>query len=492
VPSGEPIATALLLATAGVLLAASVLFSGATRRWGVPVALVFVAIGVLAGSEGLGHIAFEDYAFAWRLGTVALVLILFDGGLNTPLESVRMALRPAAVLATAGVIGTAGLMGVAARLTGFAWPQALLLGAVVSSTDAASVFSILRSSRIQLKRRVGVTLELESGLNDPMAVMLTTALTGQIVSGRPLGWHSAGDVLLQLAVGGVLGAAVGLGGRLLLSRVHLPAGGLYPVLTVALALLAFALPSLFRGSGFLAVYVAAVLIGNGPLPFKGGVLRAHDAAAWFLQVAMFLVLGLLVYPSRLAGVGWAGLGLGFFLLVARPAVVIPLLWPFGYRWPERAYIGWVGLRGAVPIILAIFPVLARAPGAERIFDAVFFIVLVNTVVQGFTVRRGARRLGLESHRPPPPQGLLEISATRALASDILVFYVDAASAVAGSPIADLPAFPAGSSVLLVFRGDELIPARGQTVLQAGDHVYVLCRPEDRSFVHLLFGEAQES
>lgn len=243
-PSGESIATALLLATAGVLLAASVLFSGATRRWGVPVALVrgHRRAGGLGGARP--H-RLRRLRLRLPPGTVALVLILFDGGLNTPLQSVRMALRPAAVLATLGVVGTAGLMGVAARLSGFAWPQALLLGAVVSSTDA-----------------------------------------------------------------------------------------------------------------------------------------------------------------------------------------IPLLWPFGYRWPERAYIGWVGLRGAVPVILAIFPVLARAPGAERIFDAVFFIVLVNTVVQGFTVRRGARR--------------------------------------------------------------ELIPARGQTVLQAGDHVYVLCRPEGRSFVHLLFGEAQES
>jgi cell volume regulation protein A len=200
--------------------------------------------------------------------------------------------------------------------------------------------------------------------------------------------------------------------------------------------------------------------------------------------------GLMGVAARLSGFAWPQALLHGAVVSSTDA--IPLLWPFGYRWPERAYIGWVGLRGAVPVILVIFPVLARAPGAERIFDAVFFIVLVNTVVQGFTVRRGARRLGLESHRPPPPQGLLEISATRALASEILVFYVDAASAVAGSPIVDLPAFPAGSSVLLVFRGDELIPARGQTVLQPGDHVYVLCRAEDRSFVHLLFGEAQES
>jgi len=490
-PLGEPLATALLLLTAGVLLAASVLFSGATRRLGVPVALVFVGIGMLAGPQGIGRIQFDNYQAAYQIGTVALALILFDGGLNTPLSAVRLAYRPALVLATVGVLGTAALMGAAAYLAGFPWPQALLLGAVVSSTDAAAVFSILRSSRIQLKRRVGVTLELESGLNDPMAVILTSALTTFLATGKPLGWATAAEVVLQLAVGAGLGLALGYGARLLLARLHLPAGGLYPVLTVAVALLAFGVPTVFSGSGFLAVYLVGVIVGNGPLPYRGGVLRAHDAAAWFLQVSMFLVLGLLVVPSRLLEVGWAGLALGVFLLAARPAVVIPVLALFGYRWPEKLYIGWVGLRGAVPIILSIFPILAGAPGADRIFDVVFFVVLVNTVVQGLTVRRGARRLGLESARPPPPQGLLEISTTRAVDSEILVFYVDHASAVEGSAIADLPPFPAGSAVMLIFRGDELLPARGQTVLQTGDHVYVLTRREDRPFVHLLFGDAQE-
>jgi cell volume regulation protein A len=491
VPSGEPFTTALLLTTGGVLLAASVLFSGATRRLGMPVGLVFVAIGMLAGREGLG-ISFEDYAFAWRLGTVALALILFDGGLNTPLASFRVALAPAAVLATAGVIATAGLVGAFARLLGLPWEQALLLGAVVSSTDAAAVFSILRTSGIQLKRRVGATLELESGLNDPMAVILTEALTSQLVSGRALGWSTVLEVALKLAVGAVAGLAIGWGGRWVLGRIRLPAGGLYPVLTTAIALLAFGIPELIHGSGFLSVYLAAVLIGNGLLPFKGGVLRAHDAGAWFLQVSMFLVLGLLAKPSSLLTSGLVGLALGFFLLVARPLVVVPMLAAFGFRWPERLYVGWVGLRGAVPIILAMVPVLARAPGAETIWNAVFFIVLVNITVLGFTVRREARRLDLESARPPPPQGLIEISSSRPLDADIEVFYVDPASAVAGTALADLPPFPAGSSVLMILRGDELLSARGSTVLEPGDHVYVLTRTEDRGFVHLLFGDAGES
>jgi cell volume regulation protein A len=489
-PGGEPFTTALFLTTAGVLLGASVLFSGATRRLGLPVGLVFVAIGILAGSEGVG-LGFDDVAFAWRLGTVALVLILFDGGLNTPLASFRVALWPASLLATVGVAGTAAAVAVAARLLGFPWELAMLLGAVVSSTDAAAVFSILRTSGVQLRRRVGATLELESGLNDPMAVILTMALTEQLTSGRPLGWSTALELVLKLAAGGLAGAAIGYGGRWVLGRVRLPVGGLYPVLTTALACLAFGVPELFHGSGFLSVYIAAVLVGSGPIPFRGGVLRAHDSGAWFLQVSMFLVLGLLAVPSRILQEWPVGLALGAFLLVARPLVVVPLLALFGYRWPERLYVGWVGLRGAVPIVLALVPILARAPGAERVLDAVFFVVLVNTVVLGLTVRRGARRLHLQTARPPPPQGLVEISPSRPLDSEIDAYYVDPASAVAGSRLADLPPFPAGSSVLMVLRGDDLLPARGATELLPGDHVYVLTRPEDRPFVHLLFGEAEE-
>ncbi len=490
-PTGEPFSTALLLTTGGILLAASVLFSGATRRLGMPVGLVFVAIGMLAGREGLG-ISFDDYAFAWRLGTVALALILFDGGLNTPVASFRVALAPAAVLSTAGVLATAGLVGAFARLLGLPWEQALLLGAIVSSTDAAAVFSILRSSGIKLKRRVGATLELESGLNDPMAVILTEALTSQLVTGRPLGWRTAVEVVLKLAVGLLAGLAIGWAGRWVLSRVRLPVGGLYPVLTTAIALLAFGVPELLHGSGFLSVYIAAVLIGNGPLPFKGGVLHAHDAGAWFLQVCMFLVLGLLGSPSSLLASGLTGVALGLFLLLARPLVVIPMLALFGFRWPEQLYVGWVGLRGAVPIILAMVPVMAGAPGADVIWNAVFFVVLVNITVLGFTAGRGARQLDLQASRPPPPHGLIEISSSRPLDAEIEVFYVDPASAVAGSTLADLPPFPAGSAVLMVLRGDDLLTARGSTVLEPGDHVYVLTRAEDAGFVHLLFGEAEQA
>jgi cell volume regulation protein A len=490
--TAEPLATALLLAVFGALLAVSALFSRASERFSIPVALVFLGIGMLAGSEGLGGIVFEDYGFAFRLGTVALVLILFDGGLNTHLHALRLAARPAGVLATVGVIGTAGLVTAAAHALGFEWASALLLGAVVSSTDAAAVFSVLRTSGISLKRRVGSTLEVESGLNDPMAVILTIATTQLLLTPEtPLDWHLAVDVVRESVVGAALGAAIGYGGRELLARVRLPAGGLYPALTLGLAFLAFSVPTLLHGSGFLAVYVAAVLLGNGTLPYRPGLLRVHDALAWLSQIVMFLVLGLLVFPSRLREVAGIGLLLALFLaIVARPLVVALCLAPFrAYARREVAYVGWVGLRGAVPIILATFPVLAGAPGASRVFDVVFFIVVVNALVPGATVPWVTRRLGLESADPPAPRAVLEIGSMQPLEGELISYYIDPALAVAGVSLRDLP-FPDGASVVLIVRGRELLAPKGATVLEPGDHAYLVTRREDRALLQLMFGRPE--
>ncbi len=490
--AAEPIATAILLAIFGALLAVSTLFSRASERFSVPLALVFLGIGMLAGSDGIGGIDFENYAFAFRIGTVALVLILFDGGLNTPVSAVRDAIRPAGVLATVGVVGTAALVAAAAHALDFGWPQALLLGAVVSSTDAAAVFSVLRSSGINLKRRVGTTLEVESGLNDPMAVILTMAMTAHLLQpGSTLDWHLALDVVRETAVGGALGWAIGWGGRQLLGRVRLPAGGLYPVLTLGIACLSYSVPTLLHGSGFLAVYIAAVMIGNGQIPFRPGLLRVHDALAWLSQIVMFLVLGLLVFPSRLGEVAGIGLGLALFLaIVARPLVVALCLAPFrAYTRRDVGYVGWVGLRGAVPIILATFPVLAGAPGASRVFDVVFFIVVVNAIVPGATVPWVTRRLGLESGEPPAPRAVLEIESMQPLEGELLSFHIGEELAVAGVALRDLP-FPEGASVVLIVRGRELLAPKGDTELRLGDHAYVFTRPEDLPLVQLMFGRPE--
>ncbi|HEX5581626.1 MAG TPA: potassium/proton antiporter, partial [Gemmatimonadaceae bacterium] len=441
----EPLPTAIALAIFGTLMLVSVLFSRASERFGLPVALIFLGIGMLAGSEGIGGIAFEDYALSYRLGTVALVLILFDGGFNTPLSAVRAVAAPAGVLATLGVIGTAALLAVGAHALGFDWPAAMLLGAIVSSTDAAAVFAILRSSGVHLKERVRATLEIESGANDPMAVILTTVVTASIVSsGAVFSWSVVLTILVQIVVGAAVGLAVGFGGRMLLRRARLASSGLYAVLLVGVAFLAFSLPTLMLGSGFLAVYIAAIILGNGALPYKAGLTRVHDALAWLSQVTMFLVMGLLVFPSRLLDVALVGILLALFLaVVARPLVVWLCLLPFKYPKRELAYICWVGLRGAVPIILGIFPVLAGAPGGERIFDIVFFVVVVTALVPGATVPWLARRLRLEADEPPPPQAVLEIESVQPLNGELVSYYVDDALAVAGARLADLP-FPDGT------------------------------------------------
>jgi cell volume regulation protein A len=493
----EPGATALLLATLGLLLLLSIAFSRATAGVPVPLAFVFVLVGILAGSEGIGGIAFTDYGGAFRLGTVALALILFDGGLNTSFNSIRRVIRPAGVLATAGVVGTAGLVAGAARLLGFEWPYALLLGAVVSSTDAAAVFGVLRGSNIRLKHRVGTTLEVESGLNDPMAVLLTIMLTERLTSGdaSPVGWALAPwlalQVIVQLVVGGGVGWAIGTGGRLALSRLGLLPSGLLPVLSLAVALVAFGLPTLLGGSGFLSVYVAGIALGNGELPYRGALQRVHDALAWLGQVVMFLVLGLLVFPSRLLEAAATGAGLALFLaFVARPLVVALCLLPFRYPLGDILYVGWVGLRGAVPVVLATMPVLAGVPGAERLFDLVFFIVGVNVILPGATVPWLTRRMRLESDDPPAPRAVLAIESAMPLDGEILSFHVGEALAVANVPLAELP-FPDGAAVMLIVRGRQLVAPKGTTALEPGDHVHIFSRREDRPFILLMFGRPEE-
>lgn len=479
--------TAVLFAVFGVLLLTSVALSRGLERVGVPVALLFLGLGMLGGSEGIGGIWFEDYRLAFRVGTLALVLILFDGGMNTSLASVRQSWRPAAVLATAGVAATAALIALAARLAGLSWEEALLIGAIVSSTDAATVFAVLRGSGLALRRRVATTLELESGLNDPMAVLLTIGVTGALLGTERPGAELLWQVPMQLGIGAVTGVAFGYGGRALLLRLRVSAGGLFPVATLGLALLAFGAATAFGGSGFLAVYAAAVVLGNGAIPYRASLARIHDAIAWLSQVVMFLMLGLLVFPSRLPAVAGAGLVLGLVLaVVARPLAVLLCLLPFRYPWRETAYIGWVGLRGAVPIILATYPVLAGVRGAETVFDVVFFIVVVNALVPGATVRLFTRALGQEERARPAPAAVLEISSMQHLKGDLLSFHVDESLVVCGTPIRDI-VFPDGAAVALVVRGQELVAARGNTELMPGDHVFVFCRREDRPFITLLFG-----
>ena len=467
-------------------MALSVALSRISRRTGVPVVLLFLLLGMVSGSEGLGRIAFENYTLTFRLGTVALVLILFDGGLNTSAASVRRALMPATVLATAGVAITAFVVAAAARLVGFTWTEALLLGSVVASTDAATVFSVLRASGLNLRRRVGATLELESGLNDPLAVILSVALTASMMGSGPSSVALLGSVIRQLAIGAAAGFVFGRTARWSFERLHLPIGGLLPVFSLAVAFLAFGVTTLASGSGFLAVYIAGVIVGNGPLPYRTTVFRAHDFAASFGQVLMFLMLGLLAFPSRLLTIGWQGIALALFLvLVARPVAVLLCVVPFRYTLREVTFLAWVGLRGAVPIILATYPVLAGVEGALAIFNVVFFVVVVSVLLQGSSVGWLARRLGLAT-RVAVPTASLEVESARELRSGVLSFRVDVPLPVCGVAIGEIP-LPSTSAIVLVVRADDILPGRADLVLEPGDSVHVVCRPEDRPLIQLMFG-----
>ena len=490
--TSEPHATAVFFMVVALLLAVSALVSHATQRLRVPAGLIFLAIGMLAGSEGVGGIAFDDYPFAFRIGSAALALILFDGGLNTPVETLRRSLAPAGLLATVGVVGTMVIVAIVANWLGLPWSASFLLGAIVSSTDAAAVFAVLRSNGIQLKHRVAGALEVESGINDPVAVILTTLLTRQLLGERVSVWLAALDVLREIAIGAVLGVAIGGGARWLLARTRLPASGLYSVMTLATALLAFSLPTLMHGSGFLGVYVAAVALGAGRVPYGTALRRIHDALAWRGQVVMFLVLGMLVYPSKLVEAAWIGTIVGLALtFVARPVMVALCLVPLRFPRNDVLYVGWVGLRGAVPIILATFPVLAGAPGAARLFNIVFFIVVLNAFLPGTTVPWLTRRLELESQEPPPPEAVLTIESFDRLDGELLSYYVDEALPVAGMMLHELP-FPEGAAVTMIVRGRELIAPKGDTRLEVGDHAYVLTKPDGVGMVQLLFGHPETS
>lgn len=477
---------------AGVLMIASILLGRTTNRIGVPALLAFLGLGMLAGAEGLGHIVFTDFRLGFNLGTLALLLILFDGGLNTPARRLRAAVMPAALLATVGVALTAALTAVGARWFGFPWMQSLLLGAILSSTDAAAVFLIIRSAGVRLKRRPAAILELESGLNDPMAFLMTAALTQSLVEHRPLTAATAVAVGVSLALGGCLGAAIGWSGRATLRRLRAGAGGLYPVFTLAIAFISFGVPRLLGGSGLLAAYVSGIVMGADRIPHAGAVRRVHDSMAWLSQLSMFLLLGLLVRPSQLMGAVVPGIAIALVLsLVSRPVAVLACLLPFRYPMRELSYVGAVGLRGAVPIILAILPIIAHAPGSREIFNIAFFGVIANALIPGVMVGRLARWLGVAADERPAPPAILEISSGELLeGGEIASFHVSASSAVAGALVRDLP-LPSNCTVVLLIRERTIIAPRGDTKIAAGDHVYLLCHPDERPLVNLLFG-TQES
>ena len=455
------------------------------RRFGAPLLLVFLLLGVALGVDGPGGIRFADTHFTYLVGSLCLAIILFDGGLRTRAQQVRGSVVPAVVLATVGVLVTAALTAVAAsKLLDLDPLQSLLLGTIVASTDAAAVFFLLRVGGLHLERRTGATLEIESGSNDPAAVFLTIALTTWI-SG------SQGGGVAEIAVNVVRSAALGLGlgyagGRLIVAafnRVDLPSG-LHPWLALSAALALFALTNLLGGSGYLAVYLAGIVVTNRPLRGRHQVLAMQDAVTWFAQLIMFLLLGLLSAPHALLPILWPALGVAAFLmLVARPLAVFLCLLPFRYRAAEQVFIAWTGLRGAVGIFLASIPLLANLPNAWLYFNVAFVVVVTSLLVQGWSLASIAHRLGVAVPRADPNTRRIRLDLPGKLESEMVGYRVAPASAaLRGTP------WPAQVQLAMVVRDSHILLPGDSGPLQPDDYAYFITHDEHAPRLDWLFAD----
>ncbi len=475
------------LVAAATLLLLSILLSKITNRLGVPSLLVFLGIGMLAGSDGIGGIYFDNSSLAQSMGALALCFILFSGGMDTSWKEIRPILGRGVLLATLGVLVTTALVGLfAVRFLRFSWLEGLLLGATISSTDAAAVFSLLRGRNIHLTGHVKPLIELESGSNDPMAVFLTVGILSLIQTPGKSMFSLVPSFLLQM----ILGACFGyLGGRCLrglINRLDLEFEGLYPVLTIAFVLLLYGGLHLIGGNGFLGVYIAGIVLGNSNFLRKKTLVLFHDGIAWLMQIVMFLILGLFVFPRDFGAVAVGGLALSLFLVfVARPLAVYLCLIRSEFNFREKAIIAWTGLRGAVPIVLAIYPVLAGHHKARLIFHLVFFVVLTSVLLQGTTIPLLARFLKVSKQLKPKYRYAPPYHTDNPIKSELIEVTIPKKSLLLGQSLVDISHSTNVFVVLIRRQGDVIVP-RGSTKLQSDDGLLLLGKPEEvESFCELL-------
>lgn len=460
-----------LLLLIGAVLAASIVVALAATRTGLPVLVAFLALGMLLGSDGPGGIEFDDAKLAREVGIIGLALILYEGGLQTSWRRLRQVAVAAALLSTVGVLVSAALTGVAAYwLFDLTRLESVLLGAVVASTDAAAVFATLRFTHI--RRTLARTLEAESGGNDPMAIALTIGLIAWIEQPDDYGFADLSLLVVrELGLGLLIGAALGLAATWVFARIPPAIGAFAPVASLAAAALSFGAADVIGGSGFLAVYLVGLAVGSTPSRYRRQLVAFHEGLAFLAQVALFIVLGLLVFPTDLPDVALPGLALALLLmLVIRPLAVWASTAFSAYTSRERLLLGWAGLRGAIPIVLASFALSSDVPHKETIFNAVFFVVVVSAIVQGSTLESLARRLGLLSPAPVVHDAPLEVGPLSAL--DLVDFVVAENHAIAGSAVREL-GLPRTALIAVITRGDDTIPPRGSTVVAAGDRLFVL-------------------
>jgi potassium/hydrogen antiporter len=443
--------------------------------------LLFLALGMLAGSEGLGGIGFDDAELARTLGTIALVLIIFEGGLTAGWSEIRPVLGTAASLATIGTAITAVIAGFTAKLLfDLSTLEGMLVGAAIAATDSAAIFAVLRRST--LEKRLARSLEGESGMNDPVALLLVIGFIEWIQQPGYGIADMAGLLALKLGLGAAIGYALGRLAVAALDRVQLPGDGIYPVATVAIAGLAYGLAEVAHGSGFLAVYLTALALGSARIPARRTIVAFHQGLGWVAQISLFILLGLLVFPSSLDDVALDALALSAVLiLVARPvaAFVATALAPLNAK--ERVMLGWAGLRGATPIWLATFPAVAGIGAGDELFAIVFFVVVSSTLVQGASFEPLASKLGLTTDEPALPRRLLESGRIRRMGGDVIAYRLPPGAAAAGHPVRDLD-LPREALVNVIVRDGRAIPPRGSTELREGDELHVLVRSELREEV----------
>jgi cell volume regulation protein A len=467
--------THLILVT-GLLLAAGLVASLMAVRLRVPALVLFLGLGMLIGSDGTGWIALSDYNLTRTIGVVALALILFEGGLASSFHEIRPVLRPSISLAFAGTLLTAVIAGLTASwLFDFSMLEGLLVGSILAGTDGAAIFSMLRGS--SLERRLARTLEGEAGMNDPVAVLLVIGFIDWIQKPGYGLLDMAGLFAAELVIGAGVGLLVGRLGVAAFNRVTLASAGLYPVTSLAVGALAFGTAGVLHGSGFLAVYLAGLTLGGARIPAKRTVAAFHDGLAWIAQIVMFLALGLLVFPSQLGGVALEGSVLALALVfVARPVAAFAATAFDRYSAAERLALGWAGLRGAVPVVLATFPVIDGVPRSLEFFNIVFFAVVLSTLLQGSTFELLARRLRLTTNAPALPRPLTEAGTIRALGAEIVEHPVAAGDAIVGLPVRDI-GLPRDALLNVIVRAGEAIPPRGSTTIAAGDVLHLLVRQE---------------
>ncbi|MBF9253234.1 potassium/proton antiporter [Pontibacter sp. 172403-2] len=468
-----------VLLASSILLFLSILISKSLGRFGIPALVLFLGVGMLAGSEGIGGIYFDDLRTAQSLGTLALTIILFSGGLDTRWESTRPILGRGLVLSTVGVLITAGLVGLFATfILDFTLLEGLLLGSVVSSTDAAAVFSILRSNKIGLKHNLGPTLELESGSNDPMAYFLTVSFTFLLTNQDASIWQLIPMFFLQMSIGAVMGLVMGRAMAWVINKIRLEQDGLYPALTLAMVVFTFAFTNLISGNGFLAVYVAAVILGNKNFIHKRSLTKFYDGIAWLMQILMFLTLGLLVFPSHMLPVVGAGLLISLFLmLVARPVSVFIGLSFFRASLQDKVFVSWVGLRGAVPIVFATYPLLAGVEKSDMIFNIVFFIVLTSIMLQGSTLKIVAGWLHLSEEDNAPKRVQVGEDMGYDAKNMLVELRLKGGSNAVHKSLVELQ-LPKTSLIVLIDRQGKFVTPIGTTVLEAGDKLLVMTDNEE--------------